>query len=100
MSEAVTITYEFLERYRSPRGGYPVKTQRLLGVPIPARKGWRRRLIGTKLGAAQVRALEEHQELRRKQTNDQLWLPGCGASRRATTPRGPGHHSPAVSSMS
>lgn len=49
-----TMTYDLLERMRTPRGGYDAKTLRALGVGWPPKAGWPRRIMGKQFDDALI----------------------------------------------
>lgn len=49
--QTVVLTDAILEELRSPQGGWKRAVLEPLGVPWPLPKGWRRRLLGTPVGA-------------------------------------------------
>lgn len=54
-TEGVVITEEFLDRGRSPRGGWTRDKLSILGVEWPLVSGWKSRLLGTVISRSQAR---------------------------------------------
>lgn len=55
----IQVTDEFLLAGASARGGWTHEQLRLLGIPWPAQKGWKRSLLGTTVDAANARRFLE-----------------------------------------
>lgn len=54
-----TITYEWLESYRTVRGGYNRKQVEALGVQWPLVKGWKSAMVGKTVEERAARRFEE-----------------------------------------
>jgi hypothetical protein len=57
-TEAVTITYEYLNKYKTPKGGYNRKQVEALGLSWPLVSGWKGELIGKVLTAEKANIFE------------------------------------------
>lgn len=59
VAEKVQITYELIDGARTPRGAWTAQQLNVLGVSWPPRHGWRQRLIGTWISAADAQRFKD-----------------------------------------
>lgn len=67
------ITHEFIERGMSELGGWNREQLKLLKVPWPPRKGWKRRIQGTEISEAEAEIflkLRGYTKAKRKHLNE------------------------------
>lgn len=56
---SVVITLDYLDRNRTPKGGYNKKQVEALGLSWPLVSGWKNELVGKVLNAEQANAFEQ-----------------------------------------